>query len=75
MAKTLKQIDQEAGKLLRAARKNSGMSQADLAHECEISFQQIQKYEEGHNRISISRLVQMARALQIKPADLLPADA
>ena len=42
-----------------------GMSQSDLAKLCGISFQQIQKYEYAHNRISCSRLFQISTALNV----------
>jgi len=42
-----------------------GLSQTDLARACEISFQQIQKYEVAENRISASRLTQIGEALRI----------
>ena len=47
------------------------MSQEALAEQCGVSFQQIQKYENGANRISFSRLVQIARALRCRVTDLL----
>ena len=48
-----------------------GMSQAALAESLGITFQQIQKYERGANRISASKLIEIARALSVSPADLL----
>jgi len=48
-----------------------GISQEALAEQCGVSFQQIQKYENGANRISFSRLVQIARALKCRVVDLL----
>ena len=47
------------------------MSQEALADQCGVSFQQIQKYENGANRISFSRLVQIARALRCRVTDLM----
>jgi len=47
------------------------MSQEALAEQCGVSFQQIQKYENGANRISFSRLVQIARALRCRVIDLM----
>jgi transcriptional regulator with XRE-family HTH domain len=41
------------------------MSQSDLGEALGISFQQIQKYEKGTNRISASRLQRMAEVLQV----------
>jgi len=44
------------------------MSQTDVANALGISFQQIQKYEKGTNRISASRLQQVANLLQVPVA-------
>lgn len=48
-----------------------GMSQAALAESLGITFQQIQKYERGANRISASKLIEIARSLGLPPAELL----
>lgn len=47
-----------------------GMSQQDLAEKLAVSFQQVQKYERGANRISFSRLVEIAGALRCRLNDL-----
>lgn len=47
------------------------MSQAALAESLGITFQQIQKYERGANRISASKLIEIARSLGLPPAELL----
>jgi transcriptional regulator with XRE-family HTH domain len=44
-----------------------GMSQTKLADKMGITFQQIQKYENGKNRVSASRLQQIARTLRVRP--------
>ncbi len=49
-------INEELGKRLRLLRQIREMSQEDLAVKSGISYQQIQKYEKGINRISTSRL-------------------
>ncbi len=56
-------IDELLGKRLRQARLFANLTQEGLANRVEISFQQIQKYENGTNRISASRIVAIARAL------------
>ncbi len=61
-------LDARAGILIRTRRREIGMSQQDLAEACGITFQQIQKYEAGSNRISFSRLVQIAQALKVPGA-------
>jgi transcriptional regulator with XRE-family HTH domain len=64
-------MDVALGAAVRIRRKTLGISQEALAEQCGISFQQIQKYENGANRISFSRLVQIARALRCRVVDLL----
>ena len=56
-------VDVHVGALIRARRKVMGMSQTTLADSVGITFQQVQKYERGTNRVSASRLFQLARAL------------
>lgn len=58
-------IDRKLGQLLRLARKSCGMSQETLGSMNRLTFQQIQKYENGQNRISVSRLMHMAESLGI----------
>jgi len=65
------EIDVTAGRLLREQRLARGMSQVTLAEACGVSFQQIQKYENGTNRISVSRLVQICKVLSCRPSDIL----
>src|SRR5438552_3875637 len=64
-------MDIALGAAVRIRRRNIGISQEMLAEQCGVSFQQIQKYENGANRISFSRLVQIARALKCRVVDLL----
>jgi transcriptional regulator with XRE-family HTH domain len=56
-------VDHHVGNRTREARLALDMSQTDLAHACGITFQQIQKYENGANRVSASRLWQFAAVL------------
>lgn len=56
-------IDIYVGKKLRFKRMMVGFSQADLAKRVDLTFQQIQKYEKGENRISASKLYEIAQAL------------
>ncbi|MBL1146531.1 MAG: helix-turn-helix transcriptional regulator [Pseudomonadota bacterium] len=58
-------IDTYVGHKLRQVRTSAGMSQTDLANELGITFQQIQKYEKGTNRISVSRLYRIAKLLGV----------
>ncbi len=67
-------IDVAVGLRLRTLRKTRSMSQEQLGRALGITFQQIQKYERGTNRISASMLVKSARALGVAPTALLPEE-
>ena len=58
-------IDLYLGKRLRIARITKNLSQHDLAKKVGITFQQIQKYEKGLNRISASRLYKFVKILGV----------
>jgi transcriptional regulator with XRE-family HTH domain len=64
-------MDVALGAAVRIRRRTIGLSQEALANQCGVSFQQIQKYENGANRISFSRLVQIAKALRCRVVDLM----
>jgi len=64
-------VDITAGRNLRLARIRANVSQSALARSVGLTFQQIQKYECGINRISLSRAVQMTAVLGISVSDLL----
>lgn len=67
-------VDVYVGAQIRIARRASGLSQSGLAEAAGVSFQQVQKYERGDNRVSASRLVMIAKALGVPTASLLPPD-
>ena len=56
-------VDRHVGALIRAKRRALGMSQSELAEALGITFQQIQKYERGSNRVSSSKLYEIAQKL------------
>ena len=58
-------VDIYVGEKLKERRKLLGLSQTELADMLGISFQQIQKYEKGKNRISASRLVDLSNVLDV----------
>ena len=58
-------IDVHVGGRVRLRRILVGMSQERLGEEIGLTFQQIQKYEKGSNRISASRLYQISRILNV----------
>jgi transcriptional regulator with XRE-family HTH domain len=68
MKKIPNPIDSHVGARLRMRRMVVGMSQERLGAALNITFQQIQKYEKGANRIGASRLQELARILQVPPA-------
>ena len=59
------QIDVVVGGRIRLRRKILGMSQSALARALGVTFQQVQKYEKGGNRVSASRLQAVASVLQV----------
>lgn len=61
--KTPHPVDLKVGQRIRLARMAKGVSQTDLAEAIGVTFQQVQKYEKGANRVSASRMVQIAGAL------------
>jgi transcriptional regulator with XRE-family HTH domain len=61
------EVDVQIGALIRECRSERGMSQVALAKILELTFQQIQKYERGINRVSASRLRQLCLIFN-KPA-------
>lgn len=60
-------IDIHVGARIRAQRVLRGLTQSDLARLVGISFQSVQKYEQGENRVSASRLYEFAQALGVAP--------
>lgn len=58
-------IDVHVGQRVRRGRSERQMSQSDLADALGITFQQIQKYEKGTNRISASKLYMIAGVLKV----------
>ena len=57
-------VDTHVGVKVKSRRLMLGLSQEELAKSIGLTFQQVQKYERGTNRISVSRLVDISRALK-----------
>ena len=57
--------DVEVGQRIRARRMAKGMSQTELGEMLGVTFQQVQKYEKGVNRVGAGRLVRIAEALGV----------
>jgi transcriptional regulator with XRE-family HTH domain len=67
--------DIELGESIRARRLIAGMSQGDLAGRLGVSFQQVQKYENGTNRVGAGRLPQIAEIFDVPIGALFDANA
>ena len=63
--KVIDPTDKYVGNRVRTRRLALGLSQTKLADAVGVTFQQVQKYEKGRNRISASRLSQIAHTLQV----------
>lgn len=63
--------DATIGRNVRTHRERRGLTQAELGGRIGITFQQVQKYERGVNRIAAARLCRIAQALDVSVADLL----
>ncbi|MBT6431058.1 MAG: helix-turn-helix transcriptional regulator [Rhodospirillaceae bacterium] len=68
MAKRTTPVDAHVGTRLRTRRTLLGLSQTALADSLDLTFQQVQKYEKGSNRIGASRLYQIGRVLDVPVA-------
>lgn len=68
-------IDVAVGHRIRVRRKWLGISQSTLAEHLGVSFQQVQKYERGANRVSASMLVKIAQKLDTSVAELVGESA
>jgi transcriptional regulator with XRE-family HTH domain len=67
-------IDVEVGRLVRVQRIARGLSQTELGNQIGVTFQQVQKYESGANRISMGRLTRIGRVLGVHVTYLLGAN-
>lgn len=71
-----RRIDDQVGEKIRARRVEAGMTQQQLAKILKLSYQQVQKYETGANRVSAGRLFEMADKLGVDVgyffADVVP---
>ncbi len=65
--KPVGEIDAYIGQRIRHRRNVLSMTQTELGDELGVTFQQVQKYEKGINRVSVSMLLKIADALGEKP--------
>src|SRR5882757_43842 len=68
-------VDVHVGLRIRAARLAAGLSQERLGNELGVTFQQVQKYEKGSNRVGASRLSDAARILSVPVSFFFENDA
>lgn len=61
-------VDIHVGKKIRQARLVRGLTQSAVAKELGLSFQQLQKYETGYNRVSASKLFELSQLLDVSPS-------
>jgi transcriptional regulator with XRE-family HTH domain len=74
--KRIDSVDREVGQRIRRCRLAAGVSQTKLADALGVTFQQIQKYEKGNNRLSAGRLTKIATVLGVSVRKLIEgADA
>jgi transcriptional regulator with XRE-family HTH domain len=66
-------IDIEVGKRIRVYRQQAGLSQTQLGDALKLTFQQVQKYEKGVNRVAPSRLEVIARACGVPVSVFMPS--
>lgn len=69
--KAAQDADREIGQRMRLCRMDRKVSQQHLGKALNVSFQQVQKYEKGTNRMSGGRLMQVATALKTSPHELM----
>jgi transcriptional regulator with XRE-family HTH domain len=67
-------VDVEVGQRIRVLRNDARISQTVLAEELGVTFQQVQKYEKGVNRVGAGRLTKIAGVLNIPVSKLLGLD-
>ncbi len=67
VARSADAVDRYVGAKIRAGRKLLAMSQSDLGEKLGVTFQQVQKYEKGTNRVGASRLNDLSQILGVPP--------
>jgi len=74
MAHKNNDFNKQLGQSIRRWREHQGITQAQIGDRLGVTFQQVQKYERGANRISSEALVILADCFGITPNDLLQID-
>ena len=73
-ARRIEPHDVEVGRRIRVRRLERQMSQTELADQLGVTFQQVQKYEKGVNRVGAARLQRIADALDVPISFFFSAD-
>jgi transcriptional regulator with XRE-family HTH domain len=73
LTETHRNTDARLGALLKELRKQAGISQMEIAAAIGVTFQQVQKYEKGSNRVAVSTLIAMCQALKVNASDVVAA--
>ena len=63
-------MDRVIGRRIRAAREAAGLGQVALGEAVGVTFQQVQKYENGKNRVTAARLFEICRVLKVPIASM-----
>ena len=66
-------VDLHVGRQVRSLRRAAGLTQTQLGRTISVTFQQVQKYERGANRVSASMLSRIAAAVDATEADFFPS--
>ena len=74
-ARASRDVDVRLGGQIRAARRGRGWTQESLAEALGLTFQQVQKYETGANRVNATRLQQIACLLNLPFASFFPENS
>ncbi len=64
-------VDIDVGFRIKRIREGFGLSQSELAERIGVSFQQVQKYENGKNKVSLNRLCQIAAVFNTDPSSMI----
>lgn len=75
MSKRQHRVDTAIGEKIRYWRTLRGVRQADLALKIGVTFQQLQKYEKGTNRVSIGRFLDICAALNMPPEEMIGGES
>ena len=71
LVQTTRETDIAIGATIRTLRKQAGLSQERLAAAIGVTFQQVQKYEKGTNRVAVSTLLAICHALGAEPIAII----